>query len=246
MKPDTPDASSGQTSEDNSAISPPAQTPVPEAKQRKLSKKQLLIIAAVIGLTILAAVIAAAIILNRPNQNQEYPGTQAETQKTSNQPQLSDDEDKKEDAEKTAPETQPISETCLAPIDAHDFFGVDKNYLPSDVTRYFYSETVYFKADSAEYSNIESTKVRYDKLAEFYKRYSKKNFIYYVQATTYEDNTSSQGVQVAQSRADTAKKELSDRGIPVAIIMIEQPRTSTYNAEGMRNVIITIRGSKNC
>ncbi|NCU30321.1 hypothetical protein EOL73_00660 [Candidatus Saccharibacteria bacterium] len=156
--------------------------------------------------------------------------------------------DKMTDETKTTEENneQPVSENCLTPADAHDFFGVEKDYIPQDVVKYFYSETIYFNADSNEYSNPDAARLRYDKMAEFYNKYSKEVFLYYIQATTYEDNTSSEGLKIAQARADRAKQELTSRQIPASYIVVEQPKTSTYNAESMRNVVITIRGSSDC
>lgn len=147
---------------------------------------------------------------------------------------------------KEEPAEQPISETCLVPTDAQKYFGVKEEYLPQDVTRYFYSETIYFNADSADYSSPEAAKSRYDKMAGFYTQFSKKTFLYYIQATTYEDNTSAEGARIAQARTDRAKLELTSRGIPISYISIDQARTSTYNAEAMRNVVITIKGSSDC
>ena len=139
-----------------------------------------------------------------------------------------------------------VATDCLVPMDAHDFFDIDTRYLPTDVTTYFYSDSVFFKADSADYAYPDLVGERYDKLAEFYKKYSSRKFAFYIQATTYEENQSEQGQQVANARANIAKKELTTRGVPEDRISIEAARTSTYDAEAMRNVDIAIKGDASC
>lgn len=228
----------------NAPVSTGPVQPSIKPPRKKLTKKQLILISSIGGAVLLVGGILLLLWLNSPSNsgNRPYNQTVAEESKPAEDDMT---EEEKEQAQKEAA-ARAVSETCLVPSDAHDFFGVANEYLPTDVTRYFYSETVYFNGNSAEYSNPEAAKPRYDKLAEFYKRYSKKLFIYYIQATTYEDNTSTEGAQIAQARANRAQKELFDRGVPQSFIVIEQPRTSTYNADGMRNTVITIRGSKNC
>lgn len=200
---------------------------------------------ATIFLIVMTGIVFYFWVKSVPNQSKNQRSTSTASQTSQDKSDQSKDTDETTNTEEEIVE-QPVSETCLVPSDAHDFFGVDEQYLPKDVKSYFYSETIYFNADSAEYSSPDAAKIRYDKMAEFYNKYSKKVFLYYIQATTYEDNTSSEGLRIAQARADRAKQELTSRGIPASYISVDQARTSTYNAEAMRNVVVTIKGSSDC
>lgn len=208
--------------------SQPPVTPVITSSIQPSKSRVGLVVAIILSSLVLIGLIGLAytmIVNNSTNRTTRLPSDQQTTQKTNG-------------SESTT--------ACVTVGDLKDFFDVEIPAVNLEESTYLNGITVFFEADSSVYSYADQTLEHYDKYAGFYTTYNKKNFNYYLRASTYESAASETGQKVAQERADKVKSELVSRGVPAERIIIDESTVSTYDPESMRNVSIDLRNSETC
>lgn len=144
--------------------------------------------------------------------------------------------------------TTPAPDKALACVEPADVNQLLQNAQVTDIYRYFYSDNIFFTADSASYESASASQNKVNLFADFYKNNSHKAFSYHIKGSVNEGAQTAEGKALADKRADVIKTSLVAAGVPADRIVVDEPRSvaNQYITEASRNVEVSVVPSKDC
>lgn len=162
---------------------------------------------------------------------------------------FSSSENVKENTEKPAEVTQTQNSSVCEPLVNTDFTPLLAS-AGSISGMKFYTDTIFFKADSLDYQYPDVIKPHYTKVADFVK-VTKKPFSITLSGSVYKDYNTQAGRDFAQKRSEKVKNELISAGVPASLIIVGSPKEYPYGQKNsidqniFRNVDIKISSTCN-
>jgi outer membrane protein OmpA-like peptidoglycan-associated protein len=143
----------------------------------------------------------------------------------------------KDDKNKTNPEAENITKTCLATPDYNSLLGYDNDI--EFTSENMHTDNVHFMADSAEYEDSSETGT-IDNYATWVKEISKKKFVHLIlEGGTNDVNTDASSLSLAQARANKVKTDLVAAGVPENLISTRvMEKQSDTQVSGIDRVVV--------
>lgn len=148
----------------------------------------------------------------------------------------------------TSSSSQETMSGCLTRAEAAET-GYDSGEVTGtfDAGGYIIGDTMFFEADSTEYTYPDQAIEKMNSLAKWGAKYSSKKWTLTIQGRVNETSLSSVGQQLAKQRADKVKTYLTDKGIPADKIKTDVEVASSSSAPDVeRNVGLVVNGDSSC
>ncbi len=151
------------------------------------------------------------------------------------------------DISNTPPPSSSQPAVCLTDADVSDSLNTTGSDNTYEGYRVYPVDTYFFQADSTAYAYPDQQPKLIQKVADWYKVNSDKNFTIQLRGMTKEESNSSTGYQLATDRVKKIADELIAAGIPANRIKSSEPKYSAQFSDGTsRNVDIDLRTPLPC